>query len=85
MCLELDDLAPGDDSPYDDALRHLPGCLDSLGQSARQAIQLRYASEMRLSQIGEKLHRSEGAIKLLMYRAASLAALPERQTRTDSA
>lgn len=74
LCLELDDmLRPGaeknQDGIYDDVLVHLPDCLESLGPSARSAIDLRYRSNLRLSAIGKKLHRSEGAVKLLMYRA----------------
>jgi RNA polymerase sigma-70 factor (ECF subfamily) len=72
MCLELDELllhpAEGTDK-YDDVLTHLPTCLESLGPSAREALGLRYTAKMRLAEIGQKLHRSEGAIKLLMFRA----------------
>ena len=74
LCLELDDMVrppsgEGDDGTYDDVLRHLPACLESLGPSARNAIDLRYRANLRLSAIGKKLHRSEGAVKLLMFRA----------------
>ena len=37
--------------------------------SARQALNLRYEGSLRLAEIGRRLHRSEGAIKLLMFRA----------------
>lgn len=74
LCLELDELVrPGGELPAsdetDDVLRHLPGCLESLGPSAREAVDLRYRRNLRLSDIGHKLHRSEGAVKLLMFRA----------------
>ena len=74
LCLELDDaLRPGagdgQDGIYDDVLSHLPDCMESLGPSARNAIDLRYRANLRLSAIGKKLHRSEGAVKLLMFRA----------------
>ena len=69
LCLELDEMVSSDDALYGDMLGHLPGCLNSLGESARQAIQLRYRSHLRLAEIGEKLCRSEGAAKLLMFRA----------------
>lgn len=74
LCLELDDLlrpAPGsqDDGPLGDAMPHLPECLERLGPSARTAIQLRYQSSCRLAAIGKQLRRSEGAVKLLMFRA----------------
>lgn len=74
LCLELDDmLRPGatgsDEGMYDDVLKHLPTCMESLGPSARNAIDLKYRSNLKLSAIGKKLHRSEGAVKLLMFRA----------------
>ena len=70
MCLELDDLS-ADESPseFDDALDYLPGCIQTLGPSARQALELRYHGEMRLAEIGVHLHRSEGAVKLMIHRA----------------
>jgi RNA polymerase sigma-70 factor (ECF subfamily) len=40
-----------------------------LGQSARQALEMYYASRLRLAEIGQQLKRSEGAVKLLMFRA----------------
>lgn len=69
LCLEMDDLAADDHAQFDEALAHLPACLQALGPSARQAIDMRYAANLRLSEIGRRLHRSEGAIKLLMFRA----------------
>jgi RNA polymerase sigma-70 factor, ECF subfamily len=69
LCLELEEMVGLADERYDEIMRHLPNCLASLGQSARQALDLRYQAKLRLSEIGEKLHRSEGAVKLLMFRA----------------
>jgi len=69
LCLQVDEMLGDDEGPYEDELQHLPNCLNSLGTSARQAIGLRYTAKMRLAQIGEKLRRSEGAVKLLMFRA----------------
>lgn len=69
MCLELDALVETPDAHDEDALAHLPVCLDSLGKSARDALDLRYSARLKLAEIGEKLHRSEGAIKLLVHRA----------------
>ncbi|MGC3972272.1 MAG: sigma factor-like helix-turn-helix DNA-binding protein [Pirellulales bacterium] len=54
---------------YGDLVDHLPGCMDGLGDTARQAIEMRYQSELHLPDIGEKLRRSAGAAKLLMFRA----------------
>jgi RNA polymerase sigma-70 factor (ECF subfamily) len=74
LCLEIDALGEAHehrahDHRHDDALVYLPACLDSLGQSAREAIDLRYRNELRMSEIGLKLKRSEGAVKLLVHRA----------------
>jgi len=69
LCLQLDDLTEASDSPENEALVHLPACLDSLGQSAREALRLKYEGRLRLAEIGERLRRSVGAVKLLMYRA----------------
>jgi len=69
LCLELDTLtlnAVGDD---DDAMQHLPACMQELGQSAREALQMRYQENLKLAEIGERLGKSEGAVKLLMYRS----------------
>ena len=69
LCLELEDDVDSTEGTYDDVLLHLPDCMSSLGRSAREAIELKYRSGHRLSVIGERLHRSEGAVKLLMFRA----------------
>ncbi len=69
LCLHLEELVDPPHGETHAALEHLPACLGALGQSARQAIDLRYTAGMRLSEIGVKLRRSEGAVKLLMYRA----------------
>jgi RNA polymerase sigma-70 factor, ECF subfamily len=69
LCLELDAIASEQPGPFDDVLAHLPACLDSLGQSAREAIELRYRAQLRMAAIAEKLKRSEGAVKLLVHRA----------------
>ena len=71
LCLELESVLPpnalwtdDDDSPV-----HLSRCLDSLGPSARQGIELHYRGEQKLVEIARQLHRSEGAVKLLLHRA----------------
>jgi RNA polymerase sigma-70 factor, ECF subfamily len=69
LCLELEEMVGLHDERYDEIIRHLPDCLASLGQSARQALDFRYQAKLRLAEIGERLHRSEGAVKLLMFRA----------------
>lgn len=67
--LELDALMSEQASDGDEATQHLNHCVSNLGPSARQALDLRYRGQLKLAEIGEHLHRSEGAVKLLMYRA----------------
>lgn len=70
LCLELEELLSHKIAfDHEDALQHLPACLSELGQSAQQAIQWRYSAQLPLQEIGERLKRSEGAVKLLMFRA----------------
>lgn len=68
LCLELETLSEVHDQS-DEAMTHLPVCLESLGKSAREALSLKYHAKMKLQEIGKRLCRSEGAIKLLMFRA----------------
>lgn len=90
LCLELDDMlrsGAGDhsDGPHEDLLLHLPDCMESLGPSAQQAVALRYKSNLRLATIGKRLHRSEGAVKLLMFRARqALKHCLDRRLNQDS-
>jgi len=71
LCLQLEQITDfkDDDDRYVEVLPRLPACLEELGPSARQALTLRYQSNLGLAEIAEKLGRSEGAVKLLMFRA----------------
>ncbi len=71
LCLELESVLPPDLTwtDADDVMEHLPKCLAELGPSAQQAIERHYRSQQKLADIGLELHRSEGAVKLLMHRA----------------
>lgn len=69
LCLELESMITIDDPQFDDVQDHLPACLESLGQSARAALEMRYQTALKLVEIGDRLKRSEGAVKLLMHRA----------------
>lgn len=69
LCLDLEELLGDTERTYEDVVGHLPVCLDGLGESAKQALDLRYGAKLRLAEIGDKLKRSEGAVKLLMFRA----------------
>lgn len=70
-CLELDKLAEPEvpENPNQELADQLPTCLDGLATSARQAIELRYDNRLPIAEIGQKLRRSEGAARLLMFRA----------------
>jgi len=69
LCLELDAVTADRPQGAHAAMEHLPDCLESLGPSAREALDLRYGASLRLADIGERLRRSEGAVKLLIFRA----------------
>lgn len=69
LCLELDALAQEQPAGEHAAMEHLPGCLAALGQSAREALDMRYGASLRMADIGQRLRRSEGAVKLLIFRA----------------
>lgn len=69
LCLEIDELRVSYTNHDDESMQHLPACIGSLGPSARQAIELRYSAQLRMSKIAEHLKRSEGAVKLLVHRA----------------
>jgi RNA polymerase sigma-70 factor (ECF subfamily) len=69
LCLELEETTPVQDDRYDEFVGQLPVCLSGLGTSARKALDMHYTSRLRVVEIGEQLKRSEGAVKLLLYRA----------------
>lgn len=70
LCLELETLAncPADQR-NEEVCGHLPGCMAALQPNARQALEMHYQAQLRLAEIGRRLNRSEGAVKLLMFRA----------------
>lgn len=72
LCLEIDDrggVDAGCGDVDDDALARLPHCMQGLGPSARQAIEMYYGSALRMRDMAQQLKRSEGAVKLLVHRA----------------
>jgi len=88
LCLELESVMPTDvlQDDDEDILHHLPRCLEELGPSAREAIDLQYRGERKLADIGRQLHRSEGAVKLLLHRArqALKSCLEQRKRQNKS-
>lgn len=69
LCLELDQLVQDRVSSGSEVMQALPVCLESLGPSAKQAIDLRYRAQLRMNDIASYLRRSEGAVRLLVHRA----------------
>lgn len=72
LCLDIDDLVgsePSGGNAFDEVLIRLPTCLEALGPSARQAIDLYYHDDLRMQEIATRFKRSEGAVKLLVHRA----------------
>ena len=67
--MDIDEQQQQEPSPLDDYTSHLPDCMQGLGPSARDALDLYYRQHKRVVEIGDKLRRSEGAIKLLLFRA----------------
>ncbi len=90
MCLEAEQTSPSANGAagsgqqaglYDDIMDHLPNCLSHLGTTAREALLLHYRSKLKLTEISDRLERSVGAVKLLMYRARqSLKRCLDRRT-----
>ncbi|WP_425614007.1 RNA polymerase sigma factor [Anatilimnocola sp. NA78] len=69
LCLELDQMVNDRTEKHSDVLQGLPACLESLGPSAQQAIDLRYRAQLKMAEIASTLRRSEGAVRLLVHRA----------------
>ncbi len=83
LCLELDQIVPDRTAHASDALQGLPTCLEALGPSAQQAIDLRYRAQLKMTEIAGLLRRSEGAVRLLVHRAR-LALKQCLENRTSS-
>ena len=52
-----------------EALAHLPDLPRILGKQCREALEMQYHARLKMQEIGTRLKRSEGAVKLLLYRA----------------
>ncbi len=85
LCLEMEVCVGPSLSAIADHEVWLPTCLEELGPSAREALDLHYRQERRLAEIAAAQHRSEGAVKLLLYRArqALRACLDRKQARSE--
>jgi len=69
LCLDVEHGGNQAAGETDDRLARIPGCLDGLGKTARTALDLHYGERLRLAEIGRRFDRSEGAVKLLLFRA----------------
>ena len=83
LCLELDSLTEDDSSDYRIVHAWLHSCIDTLGSSAHDALKMHYFARLKMAQIAEKMRRSEGAVKLLVFRARqALKDCVTRKSRT---
>lgn len=67
LCLQVEER--GGAAVPDERADRLPACLDGLGKTARTALDLHYGENLRMAEIGRRFDRSEGAVKLLLFRA----------------
>jgi RNA polymerase sigma-70 factor (ECF subfamily) len=68
LCLELDETVTAG-SQYEDYMPLLPVCVTELGDSARQALDLRYTAGLSMEETAARLERTVGAVKVLLVRA----------------
>ena len=70
ICLDVEAETPETEArPHAEWIPTLNECMQSLGPNARMALELHYRNKQKFKQIGQKLGRTAGAIKLLMFRA----------------
>ena len=70
LCLDLEGpTEPSEGDRFEEALTHLPDCIERLGPTAQQAIAFQYEGGEPQELIGKRLRRSAGAVKLLLHRA----------------
>lgn len=66
------DLGESSENANGDAATRLRGCLDGLAPSAREALELMYRGNRRTAEVGDRLRRSEEAVKLLLFRSRQM-------------
>ena len=60
-------------------------CLESLAPASREVVDLRYVSGLSLKQLGERMHRSEGAVQVALSRVRKwLSDCVERRARPQT-
>jgi RNA polymerase sigma-70 factor (ECF subfamily) len=69
LCLEVEEHDEPDDDLQEELLHRLPHCVAKLGPAARMAIELHYGARLKVQEIAQRMQRSEGAVKVLLFRA----------------
>jgi RNA polymerase sigma-70 factor (ECF subfamily) len=72
ICLELEDgdwIVPAEEDGEDERRSRLEACISELAQPARHALKWHYAGRLPLSEVAQRLKRTAGAVKLLLFRA----------------
>jgi RNA polymerase sigma-70 factor (ECF subfamily) len=57
------------DDTYDERAATLEHCLERMPARSREAVRLRYADELNVEQMAEKLHRNSNAVYQILFRA----------------
>ncbi len=70
ICMEVEEPAREvEPDPHAEIMPHLADCLKTLSANAQMALELHYHRRIKLKAIGQRLGRTAGAVKLLMFRA----------------
>jgi RNA polymerase sigma-70 factor (ECF subfamily) len=69
LCLEVEEADEPVDDVQEELLHRLPRCVAKLGPAAKLAIELHYGSRLKVQEIAQRMQRSEGAVKVLLFRA----------------
>ena len=69
LCLEVEAAEPEPADFPEELMDRLPGCIAKLGPAARLAVELHYGARLKLQEIARRMQRSEGAVKVLLFRA----------------
>lgn len=74
------------DESYEQRAAVLESCLARMSARSREAIQLRYADEARVSDMAKTLHRNENAVYQILFRARQwLIECVQKNTQTGTA
>lgn len=74
------------DESYEQRAAALEKCLARMSPRSREAIRLRYADDVRVCEMAEKLHRNENAVYQILFRARKwLIECVQRDVQTEIA